>query len=561
MNGCTLLLIAVAYFVCFYFVYGKFLSKVFKIDPKRKTPAHTEYDGVDFVPTPSYVLFGHHFASIAGAGPILGPIFAAELGWIPALIWIFIGCVFVGAMHDFASLFLSVRNKGKSISSIIEDLIGYTGRLIFSIFCWAALILVVAIFGIMVASIFVKTPSVATASLIFIALSPIFAFFVNKKILNFGLATSIFVPLTFASVFIGLYFPLDLIQICNQFGYSITEEQCKNIWLVVLGLYVFLASVIPVHWLLQPRDYLNSFMLYAMLILGFVGIIAFNPEIQQIGFHGMSISSSSGTTKYVFPTLFILIACGACSGFHSLVASGTTSKQVASESHIQPIGYGGMLVEGVLAVMSLITVIYLADADFSHAVANPQETFAVGLSVFSEKVGLPRDISYSFITLVLAAFMMTTLDTSTRLGRFVWQEIITGKDTNRKERYQGTIAKISKFLSNSIVASIIIVLCAGFMTLSGSAQAIWPLFGASNQLLSALTLLGISLYLLNKKEHSYIAIIPMVFMLTMSSWGLIDIICAGKSSILTYSSSFLLSLTMLLIILAIKKIIFNIRNK
>ena len=207
MNGCLLLLITVAYFVFFYFVYGKFLSKVFKINPGNKTPAYTNYDGVDYTPASPYVLFGHHFASIAGAGPIIGPIVAAELGWIPAILWIFIGCVFVGAMHDFAALFLSVRNQGKSIAYVIEKLMGYTGRLIFSMFCWATLILVVAVFGIMIADIFVKTPSVATASILFILMAPVFGFFVNRKILNILAASVIFVPLTFATVFVGISFP------------------------------------------------------------------------------------------------------------------------------------------------------------------------------------------------------------------------------------------------------------------------------------------------------------------------------------------------------------------
>ena len=519
MNGCFLLLITVAYFVFFYFVYGKFLSKVFKIDPSRKTPAYTLYDGIDYTPTSPYVLFGHHFASIAGAGPIIGPIVASEIGWISAILWIFIGCVFVGAMHDFAAMFLSVRNQGKSIAFVIEKLIGYGGRLIFSMFCWATLILVVAVFGIMIADIFVKTPSVATASILFILMAPVFGFFVNRKLMNILVATLIFVPLTFATVFVGISFPFDLIK---------------------LG------------W--QPRDYLNSFLLYALLIAGFVGILLFAPSIEQTGYLGMTVHTHNGDTS-VFPTLFILIACGACSGFHSLVASGTSSKQIASESHIQPVGYGGMLVEGVLGVMSLLTVIYLSDVSFGEAVKHPQLAFADGMSEFITKIGLSRELSHPFISLVLAAFMMTSLDTATRLGRFVWQEILTGRGTSAEAQIRNPLIKsVFGFLSNSVIASMIIVGLAGYLACSGQGTSIWPVFGAANQLLAALTLLGISLYLIRIKSHSYIALIPMLFMMVMSSWGLIDII-RTREGVLVYASGLLLLLTVFLVILAIKRLV------
>ena len=496
MNGCFLLLITVAYFVFFYFVYGKFLSKVFKIDPSRKTPAYTRYDGIDYTPTSPYVLFGHHFASIAGAGPIIGPIVASEIGWIPAILWIFIGCVFVGAMHDFAAMFLSVRNQGKSIAFVIEKLIGYGGRLIILV------------------------------------------------------ATLIFVPLTFATVFVGISFPFDLIKL----GWVAGEEQCRLVWLAVLGVYIFIASVVPVQWLLQPRDYLNSFLLYALLIAGFVGILLFAPSIEQTGYLGMTVHTHNGDTS-VFPTLFILIACGACSGFHSLVASGTSSKQIASESHIQPVGYGGMLVEGVLGVMSLLTVIYLSDVSFGEAVKHPQLAFADGMSEFITKIGLSRELSHPFISLVLAAFMMTSLDTATRLGRFVWQEILTGRGTSAEAQIRNPLIKsVFGFLSNSVIASMIIVGLAGYLACSGQGTSIWPVFGAANQLLAALTLLGISLYLIRIKSHSYIALIPMLFMMVMSSWGLIDII-RTREGVLVYASGLLLLLTVFLVILAFKRLV------
>lgn len=554
MSGSLLLLITIVYFTGFYFLYGKFLTKVFGIDPSRPTPAQTMKDGVDYAPTRPAVLFGHHFASIAGAGPILGPIFAAELGWIPALLWIFFGCIFIGGLHDFAALFLSVRNEGKSISYVIEKLIGYTGRIIFSIFCWSALVLVVAMFGIMIAEIFIATPSAATASLIFIMLAPIYGFFVNKGILNLLTASLIFVPLTFLTVYVGILFPADLAVIGSHLGLALDHNTCRMIWLCVLGIYVFIASVTPVQWLLQPRDFLNSFLLYAMLIIGLLGILVYDPQITQGGFYGLTVHLPSGVDKNVIPTLFIVIACGACSGFHSLVASGTTSKQVANEGHIRLIGYGGMLLEGVLGVISLISVIYLSGSDFTTAVAKPQLAFAQGIATFSSAIGLPAATIAPFISLVLAAFMMTTLDTATRLGRFVWQEIVSGH--TEQSDGEKKVSGVRAFLGNSYVASIVIVVLAVLLCATGQANAIWPVFGASNQLLAALTLLGISLYLLKNKRHSYIAFIPMIFMTVMSCWGLGNMMLdKNTAGILVFISALLLALTFVLIVLAFVSVV------
>ena len=561
MNGSTLLIITVVYFTAAYFIYGRFLRHLFGIDPSRKTPAVVKNDGVDYAPARPAVLFGHHFASIAGAGPILGPIFAAELGWIPALLWIFLGCVFIGGLHDFAALFLSVRHEGKSISSVIEELVGYAGRMIFSVFCWAALALVVAMFGIMTAQIFVNTPSAATASVIFILLAPVFGLVLNRRILGLLPASLIFVPLTFLSVWVGMLLPADLVGL-----FEIEPATAQGIWLAVLGAYVFIASVAPVQWLLQPRDYLNSFLLYALLICGLLGILVCNPDIVQQGWHGLKVITPSGAEKSVIPTLFIVIACGACSGFHSLVASGTTSKQVASEDHIQLVGYGGMLLEGVLAVISLISVLYLSGADFTSAVAKPQLAFASGLAHFSTSLGLPEEAMGSFVSLVLAAFMMTTLDTATRLGRFVWQEILSGRqaspavssDQAVPEAGSSAVRKsspLAAFLRNPYVATFIMVGMAATLCVSGQAGAIWPVFGASNQLLAALCLLGVTLYLLKQRRGSLVAFIPMSFMIVMSCWGLGEMTAKGQFGMLQIISASLLALTLFLVILAIRAVI------
>ena len=282
MNGAVLIVCGAVVFALAYRFYGRYLQRLFGVEPDRVTPAHTNRDGVDYVPTKLPVLFGHHFASIAGAGPIVGPVLAAFLGWGPVVLWIVFGCVFIGGMHDFASLFLSVRHGGRSIGAVIEEHLGYAGRQIFLLFCWAALILVVAIFAIFVAKTFVHRPAVATASLLFILMSPIFGYLVYRKNVSVLAASLVFVPLLFAFIWVGSALPLDLVA----FGLSAEAARCT--WLVVLMAYVAVASVLPVWLLLQPRDYLNSYLLYAMLIAGFVGILFARPTFEMPFFAGWS---------------------------------------------------------------------------------------------------------------------------------------------------------------------------------------------------------------------------------------------------------------------------------
>ena len=303
MTGSLIFCICLAYFVVAYFVYGGFLKRLMAIDPKRPTPAQTMMDGIDYVPTPKIVLFGHHFASIAGPGPIVGPIMAAYFGWLPALIWILIGCVFVGAFHDFAALVISVRNKGRSISFVMEKMMGLSGRQLFLSFCLLCLVLVVAIFTLLIANLFVSTPAVATASLLFIIVT--YKFGVSLRNASF-----VFVPLVFIIVYVGAVLPLDLGVLFNLDAASV-----RNIWIGVLAIYIFGASVLPVQYLLQPRDYLNSWLLYAMLLLGFLSIIFYNPQINMEAFKGFHAVTADGQMTALIPALFIFIACGACSGF------------------------------------------------------------------------------------------------------------------------------------------------------------------------------------------------------------------------------------------------------
>lgn len=550
MNGILILLASLVYFAVCYKLYGGVLTKVFGVDKDRPTPASTKYDGVDYVPSHPAVLFGHHFASIAGAGPIVGPIMASYFGWLPALLWILIGCVFIGAVHDFAAMFLSVRNEGKSIGYIIEKLMGWTGRQLFLIFCFACLILVVAIFGLMVAGTFISTPAVATASIFFILVAPIFGL-LARKFLGLKVASIIFVPIVFASVWFSTKFPMDI----SSWGLGLSAEDIKWVWLAVLGVYVFVASVTPVQWLLQPRDYLSSYLLYAMIALGIVGIIVYNPSVNIPDIVGYKAIMASGSEAYIFPSLFILVACGACSGFHSLVASGTTSKQISNEKHVLPLGYGGMIVEGILAVMSLITVVYLSDADFQTLAKNPVQAFAHGIGTFTEVIGLPKEIGVTLISLSISTFMMTSLDTATRLARFVWQELFTpseDKIAKMKEVHMPIrTSKIITITTNSAIATFIVVGLSGIMVSTGSASSIWPIFGASNQLLAALTLLAVTMYLMLKKANFWITLLPTVLMMVMSIWGLVDVVNAfwDKSRILVVSSIFLIFMASLLVIL------------
>ena len=580
MNGLILLVCALLYFALGYKFYGGFIARLFKVDNSIPTPAVVNHDGVDYVPTHPGVLFGHHFASIAGAGPIIGPIVACQFGWLPALLWIFIGCVFIGAMHDFAALFLSVRNNGRSIGYIIEKIMSIWGRQLFLFFCWACLILVVAVFGMLVANTFVSNPAVATASIIFILMAPVFGF-VTSKGLSLRVASIIFVPLVFVSVYVAYKFPLDLGAL-----FGLEKEGVRNVWLAFLGIYALGASVCPVQWLLQPRDYLSSYLLYAMIILGVLGIVVYNPSIEMSGFTGFVVDNG-GARSNLFPDLFILIACGACSGFHSLVSSGTTSKQIRAEKDIQLIGYGGMIVEGVLGVMSLIAVIWLSDVSFAEAVKNPVTAFSSGIGTFVGALGLPVELCTVFISLSISAFMLTSLDTATRLGRFVWQELFSPSYThqqnmengNEKQKIDfvaprkkhgavmdamlGVIGVVRKFSANAFMASLLVLLLAGLMVFSGSATAIWPVFGASNQLLASLTLLAVTIYLFAKKSHYLIALIPTVLMIVMSIWGLVEIAAKyfSTNAVLTVSSIFLIFMALMLVLLSLTIVIRTIRYR
>ncbi len=555
MNGLLLLIVAIVIYGLGYRYYGAFLERLFGLDASRPTPAHTMRDDLDYVPSKPFILFGHHFSSIAGAGPIVGPIMAAYFGWGAVVLWLLVGCVFIGAMHDMAAMALSVRNKGLSIASVIEQYVGYAGRQLFLIFCAATLILVVAIFAGFVADGFVAAPGVASASILFIVMAPIFGVLVYKKGVSILKASLVFVPLVFLFIWLGTIIPLDLGKL---FGLSAT--QTRGVWVAVLMIYAALASVLPVWTLLQPRDYLNSYLLYAMLVFGLLGIAVYRPELRLPAFEGVLAADFRGKGTSIFPFLFITIACGACSGFHSLVASGTSSKQIDNEMHIRPVAYGGMLVEGVLGIVSLIAVGYLAKDVIAVKMAagiSAPVLFAQGLAEFGTKLGIGREIGAAFVSLSVSAFLLTTLDTATRLARFTVQELF---EPPRQDAHAVASAAqspirpprvVARIFSNLYVATAICILLSAWLAI-GEGSRIWPVFGASNQLLAALTLLVASLWLIQRKSKPLVALIPMATMLAVSGTGLYQLAAREFAS---GQNMTLGALCVLLLVLAVSLVI------
>lgn len=505
MSAVVLILLAIAIFVVAYLTYGRFLAKSWGIDPSKPTPAHTMEDGVDYMPAKTPVLMGHHFSSIAGAGPINGPIQAAFFGWLPCFLWIIIGGIFFGAVQDFGALFVSIRHEGKSLGEVIEDTIGRKSRVLFTVFAWLVLLLVIAAFADIVAKSFVGASyggsatngSVATASLLFIPLAIVFGFLVYRKNAPLGVSSVLGVILLAGCVALGLAFPLDA---------------SKNVWIAFVFVYIMVASVTPVWILLQPRDYLSSFLLYFMMIAAVIGIIGatiVDPSSTKFvtpAFTGFSVNGS-----YLFPTLFITIACGAISGFHSLIASGTTSKQLDNEKDALIVGYGSMLIECVLAVISLIAIGTLSIdgsqaavmADLGLDSISPTIIFGTAIANFFAVIGLPSaavEATKTIIMLAVSCFCLTSLDTGTRLGRFMFQELFA---TNKKGE--------KNILSNMYVATIITALCGFVLCLAGY-EKVWPLFGAANQLVAVPAFLAVAAYLKKIGKNNKMLYFPIIFM-------------------------------------------------
>lgn len=518
MSSLLIVIGSIVVFIIAYATYGAWLANKWGIDPKRKTPAHEINDGVDYVPTKPAVLLGHHFASIAGAGPINGPIQAAIFGWVPVLLWIIIGSIFVGGVHDFGSLYASVRHKGKSIGEVINVNMGKSGMRLFSLFAWLTLILVVAAFTNIVANTFHSVPAAASSSLMFMVLSIGFGYAVYRKGVPLGLGTVVGVILLFLCVYLGYLFPLTL---------------SVNTWIIILMVYIFLASVTPVWILLQPRDYLNSYLLYAMIAGAVVGIVIYHPTYQLPAFTGFTANG-----QYLFPMLFVIVACGAISGFHSLVGSGTTSKQLDNEKDVRPIGYGAMLIEGVLAVVALTSAAYLSKTDLADLLkGGPVNVFSSGVGTFMAKFGIPFDIGKSFVALAVSAFALTSLDTATRLSRYIFQEFFT--DPAKPKEKQSP-------LTNMYLATIIATLIGGYLAVGGYAK-IWPIFGSANQLLAALSMLAVAVWLKKAGKNYSMLVLPMIFMLIVTLTALVIL---GRTNFINGNYVFVI-FPVLLFILAI----------
>lgn len=499
MGGGTLLL------VLGYLFYGKKLARMVGLGQGDPTPAHTLRDDVDYVPAKAPVLLGHHFASIAGAGPILGPIIAAQFGWMPVFLWLVLGGIFFGGMHDFMALVASARHEGRSVGTVIEVHLGKLGKYLFLAFSFATLILVVAVFTDVVARSFIADPRVASSSLLFIPLAVFFGFAVYRYNANFVLASIVGIALLGLCLYLGVVFPFpDLFA---------DKAQMLAFWKALLLVYVCIASVVPVNYLLQPRDYLNSFLLYGVLLLGLLGIFLSPPEMKGDAFTAFHVDGLG----YLFPMLFVTVACGAISGFHALVASGTTAKQLNYERDALPVGYGAMLIESVLGIMALITAVMITRPDFMAAMkeGGPAAVFYNGLAGLLGPLGIPVEFGVGFAGLAVSAFAMTSLDTATRLARFTLQEIFLQKDVPaQKQNY---------LVRNRYAATAVTVACSGSLLLVGSTvTSLWAVFGSANQLLAALALMAVTVWLGSKKLRTWYVVIPMVFMyvMTLTALGL-----------------------------------------
>ena len=566
MNSLVLLLICIAVLVCGYIFYGGWLCKQWGVGDGtlKETPAHSMEDGVDYVPAKAPVLMGHHFSSIAGAGPITGPIGAAMFGWLPVTLWILIGGIFFGGVHDFGALFASIRHKGQSIGEIISANMSKRAKRLFIIFSYLTLILVVAAFASIVASTFgavydesgaldmakSATPaSVAMISLLFIVVAIAFGFLVYRRNAPMLVASIVGIIAIIAVMAIGMNFhPIYL---------------STKTWMWIVGAYIAIASVTPVWILLQPRDYLSSFLLYAMLIVAVFGVIVAHPSFTDFNaFSGFAVDNGNGV-QYLFPVLFTTVACGAISGFHSLVSSGTTSKQLDKETDAKPIAYGGMLLECVLAVLTLCAIGYA----FHWNATNPDAPLTGATAIFGGGIAHMIDdvipgsyqILYSLLVLTYSAFCLTSLDTATRLARFMFQEFWLEPGQTPKDVKEGW----KKLMVNPYFATILTVVLGILLGMTGYGK-IWGLFGAANQLLAGIGLLAVATWLGNIGKNNKMFLIPMGFMVVVTICSLaltiknqIGIISAGGADWGPYAQ---VILGALLIILAIVLVIEGIQT-
>ncbi len=563
MNSLVLLIVSIAILIVGYIFYGGWLCKQWGVGENDKaTPAHELEDGIDYVPAKAPVLMGHHFSSIAGAGPITGPIGAAMFGWVPVVLWILIGGIFFGGVHDFGALFASVRHKGQSIGEIISANMSRRAKRLFIIFAYLTLILVIAAFASIVATTFGATvaegggidkaasatnASVAMVSLLFIVIAVAFGFLVYRRNAPMGVSTILGVVAIAICMVIGMNFhPIYL---------------TGNQWMIIVGIYIAVASVTPVWILLQPRDYLSSFLLYAMLVIAFIGVVVSHANLGGAdglqAFSGFAVDNGNGM-QYLFPVLFTTVACGAISGFHSLVSSGTTSKQLDKETDAKPIAYGGMLLECVLAVITLCAINF---AYKNGITSGATAIFAGGISkmyggIASESV---VNVLNTLLVLTYSAFCLTSLDTATRLARFMFQEFFLEPGQTPADIKEGW----KKTMVNPYVATIITVILGIALGMTGYGK-IWGLFGAANQLLAGIGLLAVATWLSNVGKNNKMFLLPMGFMIVVTICSLcvtvknqIGLIAKGGADWGPYAQAII---AVLLIVLAVVLVIEGIQT-
>ena len=526
MNSLVLIVIAIICLLGGYLLYGRWLAKKWGLDPKVKTPAYTHEDGQDYVPSSKFTVFAHQFSSIAGASPVTGPILASVFGWVPCLLWLLVGGLFFGAVQDFGALYTSVKNEGKSMGMIVEKYIGRTGRKLFMLFCWLFTLLVIAAFTDMVAGTFVGVgvadsatayadSAAATISMLFIVVAVIFGLiqkYLFKEKMPEAAKAAVAIVLLVLMFAVGMQLPI---------------YATKNAWIYIIMAYLFLASVMPMWLLMQPRDYMTTFMLLGMIFGAVIGIFTARPTMELNAFNGFNVNGS-----FLFPTLFVTIACGAVSGFHSLVSSGTSSKTVSNEKDTLFIGYGAMILETLLGVITLVVVGAVAVGG-TKPEGTPFAIFSSGVAGFLETLGVPVQIATVFMTMCVSALALTSLDSVARIGRMSFQELFYDDTTDPSK-----MAPWRRFLTNKYFATVI-TLFFGFLLTLGGYNNIWSLFGATNQLLAALVLITISVFLKTTGRTGWTLYAPMFLMLAVTFTALVQKIISTATNVINGTAVFL----------------------
>lgn len=541
MNGLVIVLIGIVVLFAGYLLYGRWLAKKWGIDPNAETPAVKYEDGEDYVPSSKFTVFSHQFSSIAGAGPVTGPILASVFGWVPVLLWLLIGGLFFGAVQDFGALYASVKNEGKSIGMVIEKYIGKAGRKLFMLFCWLFTLLVIAAFTDMVAGTFVgkgvadmaketsyANASAASISMLFIVAAIVFGVIQKHvKNMNEGVRAVIAIALLVGMFALGMHLP----------WYA-----TKSAWIYIVMAYLFLASVMPMWLLMQPRDYMTTFMLLGMIIGAVVGVVVAHPTMQLNAYNGFNVGGN-----YLFPTLFVTIACGAVSGFHSLVSSGTSSKTIRNEKDMPMVGYGAMIVESLLGIIALVVVGAVA-VNGTKPDGTPFSIFSSGVAGFLEKLGLPVQLATVFMTMCVSALALTSLDSVARIGRMSFQELFIGDttDTSKMPVWQ-------KILTNKYFATVITLFFGYLLTLGGYTN-VWPLFGSANQLLAALVLIALAVFLKTTGRTGWTLYAPMFIMLAVTftalvqkTIALVKNIASGNATMLVDGLQFIVAILLMVL--------------